>query len=76
VQFGENGIFALFHLQAHEARLRQEVVALEADNTELAGQIGALATDPAALEKLAREKHNMRRPDEAVLTVSTPRAAD
>jgi cell division protein FtsB len=74
VQFGENGIFQLFHLRARETALRQEVAELETRNQELDDQLQALADDPEALEKLARERHNMRRPEEEVLTVLPPSA--
>ena len=76
VQVGENGIFAFFNLHGREAELRQEVVQLEADNQQMDRQLGALAHDLEALEKLAREKHNMRRPEEEVLMVLPPTASD
>ena len=72
VQFGENGIFAFFDLQGREAELRQEVAELESQTQDLDLQPQALAEDPEALEKLAREKHNMRRPEEEVLMVLPP----
>ncbi len=76
VQFGDNGILAFFNLRGHEAELRQEVAQLEADNQQMDGQLEALADDPEALEKLAREKHNMRRPEEEVLMVLPKAEAD
>jgi len=72
VQFGENGIFAFFDLQGRETALRQEVAELEKQTQDLDLQLQALAEDPEALEKLAREKHNMRRPEEEVLMVLPP----
>ncbi len=69
VQFGENGIFAFFNLQAREVELSQEVTELEVGNQELDRQITALAEDPEALEKLVRENHDMRGPEEEVLRV-------
>ena len=76
VQFGENGIFAFFNLQGPEAELQHEVAQLEAGNQQMDHQLGALADDPEALEKLAREKHNMRRPEEEVLMVLPPPESD
>jgi cell division protein FtsB len=76
VQFGENGIFAFFNLQGREARLQQEVVQLETQNQQMDQQLEALATDREALEKLARERHNMRREDEEVLLVLPPTETD
>ena len=69
VQFGDNGIVAFADLRNRERELRSEVADLEARNQALAEQIEAVATDPETLERIAREKHNMRRPDEEVLVV-------
>jgi cell division protein FtsB len=68
-QLGENGVVSWFHLVGREKQLRAEVAALEQENRELAERLGALQNDPAALEKLAREQLNMRRPGEEVLMV-------
>ncbi len=76
VQFGDSGIFAFFRLQGREAELQQEVAELEEQNGNLDQQLQALANDPDALEKLAREKHNMRRPEEEVLMVLPPAEPD
>ena len=69
VQFGESGIFSLWDLKAREAELSAEVTGLETANAELANQLEALDKDPAVLERIAREEHNMRREDEEVLLV-------
>ncbi len=76
VQFGENGIFAFFNLRTREAELQQEVTDLELGIAVMDQQITALAEDPEALEKLVREKHNMRRSDEEVLLVLPPKEKD
>jgi len=75
-QIGTNGVFAYFELQKHEAELQQDVADLQAANGDLDQRLEALANDPEALEKLAREKHNMRREDEEVLLVLPPRNQD
>ncbi len=69
VQLGENGIFAYSHLRARATGLRQKVAELEVQNLQMDQQLESLAEDPEALEALAREKYNMRRADEEVLTV-------
>ena len=68
-QFGDTGVASWWKLKAEEAQLKEEVTGLEAANLELEARLEALAKDPAALEKLAREHHNMRREDEEVLKV-------
>ena len=66
---GRNGLAAWFDLRRQEHDLQREVQTLAAENAVLDQQLEALADDPATLEKLARQQHNMRRPDEKVLHV-------
>ena len=74
---GDNGVGAFMRLNAERNRLRLEVEALERQKSELQRQIDALRDDPAALERLAREQHNMRGPEEQVLVIVPPqRSAD
>jgi len=68
-QLGENGIVSWFHLVGREKELRAEVATLEQQNRELTARLEALKNDPQALEKIAREEQNMRRPEEEVLIV-------
>ncbi|MCK9995682.1 MAG: septum formation initiator family protein [Candidatus Krumholzibacteria bacterium] len=71
-QLGENGIVSWFHLAGRDKHLQQEVAALEKKNQDLDERLHALENDPWALEKIAREEQNMRRPDEEVLMVLPP----
>ena len=68
-QFGEDGLATLFRLQKKEKSLAADVQKLRQHNAELDQRLQGLAHDPAQLEKMAREGHNMRREDEEVLTV-------
>ena len=68
-QLGENGIVSWFNLRARHAQLEEDVERLEQENEELRARLDALATNPEALEKIAREKYNMRREGEEVLVV-------
>lgn len=67
--FGSNGVAEWFRLRRTEKALQQEVQRLEADNAVLDQQLEALSSDDEVLEKLAREKYNMRRPDEKVVLI-------
>ena len=69
---GDNGVGAFMRLNAERNRLRLEVEALEHQKSQLQRQIDALRDDPAALERLAREQHNMRGPEEQVLVIVPP----
>ena len=68
-QLGENGIVSWWRLHRERAELRAEVERLEAANALLESRLQAIAEDPEALEKLAREKHGMLRPGEEAVTV-------
>jgi len=71
-QLGEDGLATFLQLRNQESELATEVQRLEAANTGLEQKLHGLATDPVVLEKLAREKHNMQKPEEEVLTVRQP----
>ncbi len=68
-QLDDSDVVAWLNLRADQAELTDDVQELEGKNAALEERLEALARDPQALEKLARERHNMRRPDEEVLTV-------
>ncbi len=71
---GDNGVGAFMRLSAERNRLRLEVEELERQKSELQHQIDTLRDDPAALERLARERHNMRGPEEQVLVIVPPQS--
>ena len=66
---GQNGLAAWFRLRGRERDLQAEVDRLEVQISVLEQRLDALASDPATLERLAREQYNMRRPEENVLLV-------
>lgn len=63
---GQQGLFALAMSQREKAQLREQIAQLQADNIRLRSQAGALAADPAACEKTAREKLQLMRPGEII----------
>ena len=65
--FGENGILHLRRLRAEVEALHRDVQALEVENERLTRAIGELRTDPAAVERIAREELGLVRPGERVL---------
>jgi cell division protein FtsB len=65
--FGENGVLHLRRLRAEVEALHRDVQALEAENERLSHAIGELKTDPAAVERIAREELGLVRPGERVL---------
>ncbi len=68
-QFGEDGLATYLKLRSHENELVNDVKFIEEQNEELRQKLVGLATEPAVLETLAREKHNMQKPQEEVLMV-------
>jgi cell division protein FtsB len=65
--FGDTGVLHLQRLRAELAALHRAVQVLEAENERLSRAIAALRTDPAALERIAREELGLVRPGERVL---------
>ena len=75
VQFGDSGVPAWRRLRAQDTELSREVEELVRRNERLRGDLQALQDDPETLERLAREKVGMKRPEEAVLKVLPAEAA-
>lgn len=69
VQFGDSGFPAWRRLQAQDAELAREVDQLVRRNEDLRRDLKSLYEDRETLERLAREKAGMKRPEEAVLKV-------
>ena len=64
--FGQNGYLAMRRARADAERLRQEIHNINEENQSLSGEVRALKTDPAAVEKVAREDMGLARPGELV----------
>jgi len=75
---GENGLLRYLQLSNQRDELARERAGLEAEAAALEARLEALRTDPFALEKLARERYNMRREGEGVILLvpADPAAAD
>jgi cell division protein FtsB len=65
--FGDNGVLHLRRLRTDVATLHRDVQALEAENDRLSRALTELRSDPAALERIAREELGLVRPGERVL---------
>ncbi|MGC3998446.1 MAG: septum formation initiator family protein [Anaeromyxobacter sp.] len=60
-------------LTRNVAKMQEENARLATENAELAREVRALNTDPAALERAAREELKYVRPGEKVFLVGEPR---
>ena len=64
--FGPYGYLSMRRSQHEIEQLREEIDRLDHENAQLSGEIRALRTDPAAIEKVAREDMGLARPGETI----------
>jgi len=70
--FGANGMVAYRQKRAEMQTLSNEVEQLQNENSRYADQIKSLKSDPAAIEKEAREQLHYTRPGEVVYVAPDP----
>lgn len=70
--FGANGMVIYRQKRAEMQALRGEVERLRQENSLYVDQIRSLKSDPAAIEKEAREQLHYTRPGEVVLVTPAP----
>jgi cell division protein FtsB len=67
--FNEDGFLEVFKFQEELNVLKQKNMDLRKENDQVKVQIERLKTDPYAIEKVAREKLNMVKPQETVYQI-------
>lgn len=67
--FGERGLIEVFQTQKSKNTLVQEKMRLLAEKRKLEREIEELKTNPEAVEKKAREKLWLMKPDEIVIII-------
>lgn len=67
--YGDYGYLALRRQQKEYIALQQEIRRLQEENQQLEKRIGALKSDPKAIESIAREQLHMTRPGELIYTL-------
>lgn len=67
--FGERGLIEVFQTQKNKNTLVQEKMRLLAEKRKLEREIEELKTNPVAVEKKAREKLWLMKPDEIVIII-------
>jgi cell division protein FtsB len=65
--FGRKGLIEIYRAKGKYEALLQEIRSLEARKSQLQKEIEALQNDPKAVEKEAREKLWLIKPDEKVI---------
>lgn len=67
--FGAHGVLAMRRSQKEAIQIQQEIRRLDEENRELQEHVKALKTDPAAIERIAREEMGLARPGELIFKV-------
>lgn len=73
---GQSGILRLRELQTEYDKVRTENYKLALENKKTAEEIRKLRTDPAMVEKIAREELHYVSPQDVVLVVPEPEKSD
>lgn len=69
IVFGANGLLAYHQKRSEYRALGREIQELQKENERLGEQIKGLKSDPATIEREAREKLRYARPGEVVYTL-------
>jgi cell division protein FtsB len=64
--FGPHGYLSMRHTQGEIGHLQDDLQRLNKENAELTGEIRALKSDPAAIERVARDDMGLARPGELI----------
>jgi cell division protein FtsB len=73
--FGTHGVLAMRHSQKQAADLQKEINRLNDENQQMQDRVKALKTDPATIERIAREEMGLARPGEYIFKTS-PKPAE
>jgi cell division protein FtsB len=64
--FGTHGVLAMRRTLQQAAEIRKEIKQLDTENKKLLDRAKALKTDPATIERIAREENGLARPGEFI----------
>jgi cell division protein FtsB len=73
--FGTHGLIAMRRSQQEAAQVHKEILQLDAENRQLQERVKALKSDPAAIERIAREEMGLARPGEYIFKLP-PKSSD
>jgi len=69
---GEMGLVKYYRMKAQYRDLTTDIAQLKQDNAKLLKDVRALKTDPACIERIARDKLGLARPGEIVYYYGVP----
>lgn len=73
--FGTHGLIAMRRSQQEAAQVQKEISQIDAENRQLEERVKALKSDPAAIERIAREEMGLARPGEYIFKLP-PKSSD
>jgi cell division protein FtsB len=68
--FGTHGLIAMRRSQQEAARVQQEISELDEENRQLQDSVQSLKSDPAAIERIAREEMGLAKPGEYIFKIA------
>jgi cell division protein FtsB len=69
--FGAHGLVAMRHSQQQAAATQQEIDQLNEQNRQMEDRVKSLKSDPAAIERIAREEMQLARPGEYIFKIQS-----
>lgn len=67
--FGTHGVLAMRRAQHEAVHEQEEIDRINQENIELQSRVKSLKTDPAAIERIAREQMGLARPGEYIFKI-------
>src|SRR5580692_5590369 len=67
--FGTHGLIAMRRSQQEAAQVQKEITQIDEENRKLEEHVRALKSDPAAIERIAREEMGLARPGEYIFKI-------
>ncbi|HXW55806.1 MAG TPA: septum formation initiator family protein [Candidatus Cybelea sp.] len=73
--FGAHGVVAMRRSEQQAVEIQKEIKQLNDENQKLQDRVRSLKTDPAAIERIAREEMGLARPGEYIFKIE-PKAGE
>ena len=67
--FGTHGLIAMHRSRQEAVRVQKEINQINEENQQLEGRVKDLKSDPAAIERIARQEMGLARPGEYIFKI-------